>query len=435
MRKLGIALLTFIVIQTTCLVAWADTINPEEARVIDAASGYFVYENQKYVATQASLSELTAYLNQDGVDLTSSQADRAIDLMHYDKNIKSAIDGGYLVPVNDGGQNGGNGDTGSGDNGGSSGNEDSNRTNDGSGNSGGDGGQNPNDSINGDGSQSGNGSGSTGGNAVPGFVKVFSREGFVQALDGSGNLVYQGGLPIKNTGLGLSWIFVALLALAALSTGFLVKVKRPYRKVAVPAAFVVLLAFVVATAGASARQLIFADIQEATVLGSPETSYMDQIHDQPKQGIVDGSQIALPKVGTAYGEISCPRIEFLSPLYYGDDDETFEKGGGQYMLSGMPGQGKPILVGGHDVSYFAPLEKVKKGDVFRLKTSYGSFRYRVSSIRVSAVDRWNPKVLKQNEEQLILYTCYPFESILGARDQRLFVTCDKISGPEIKSIQ
>jgi sortase A len=51
-----------------------------------------------------------------------------------------------------------------------------------------------------------------------------------------------------------------------------------------------------------------------------------------------------------------------APLYFGDDDQSFENGAGQYVLSGIPGEGRPILVGGHDLSYFAPLEDIKKGD-------------------------------------------------------------------------
>ena len=70
-----------------------------------------------------------------------------------------------------------------------------------------------------------------------------------------------------------------------------------------------------------------------------------------------------------------------------------------------------------------------------MKTSYGVYRYQVSSIKVSSVDSWNSATLDGNGEQLILYTCYPFGSILGAREDRLFVTCDKISGPKIQSIK
>ncbi|MDF2568387.1 MAG: hypothetical protein K0R90_1843, partial [Oscillospiraceae bacterium] len=38
--------------------------------------------------------------------------------------------------------------------------------------------------------------------------------------------------------------------------------------------------------------------------------------------------------------------------------------------------------------------------------------------------------LSQKKEQLILYTCYPFNT-LGLTSKRFFVYADKISGPQI----
>ena len=183
MRKAGIVIFALFLMYVSGITVFAGTINPEEARVIDAASGYFDYLGQDYVATESSLSQMTAYLNQDSVDLTEVQANRAIQLMRYEANIKTAIDDGYLVPVNGGGGTDPGTDPGT----------------DGDGTGGGDG-----DGTGGD----GNGDGISDPDDQPGedpvksgFVEIMFREGVISAFDSEDNLVFSGGLPVKTPAL------------------------------------------------------------------------------------------------------------------------------------------------------------------------------------------------------------------------------------------
>ncbi len=148
------------------------------------------------------------------------------------------------------------------------------------------------------------------------------------------------------------------------------------------------------------------------------------------KGTVNQSEVKVPRQGESYGNISCERIALAAPIYYGDSDECFEKGVGQYTGSGLPGQGKPILIGGHDGSFFAPLEDILVDDIIVISTNYGSFQYKVTELKT--VEKVDSTVydLTQQKEQLILYTCYPFGQVIGDRSGRYFVYCDRISDTE-----
>jgi sortase A len=145
-----------------------------------------------------------------------------------------------------------------------------------------------------------------------------------------------------------------------------------------------------------------------------------------KKSTFDESEIQVPALETHYGNILCERIDLTAPIYYGDSDTALENGVGQYPASGLPGQGKPILIGGHDGTFFAPLEKIEPGDVVRVSTNYGQFEYKVTATKIADAMDATAYDLTQTKEQLILYTCYPFGQLIGDRKERYFVYCDKV---------
>lgn len=144
---------------------------------------------------------------------------------------------------------------------------------------------------------------------------------------------------------------------------------------------------------------------------------------------VDLSEVTVPLFETLYAKISCDRIKLLAPLYWGDSDQVLKRGAGQYIGSFMPGYGKPLLISGHDITYFAPLEEVKVGDVIKITTNYGDYEYQVTETRIASANDKKAYDLAQNSEQLILYTCYPFGALIGVKEQRYFVYAEKILGP------
>jgi sortase A len=154
--------------------------------------------------------------------------------------------------------------------------------------------------------------------------------------------------------------------------------------------------------------------------------------DLPRDGALSGADLLPPAPGSLYARMTSDDVQLNAPVYFGDTDEIFGKGAGQYILSGLPGEGEPILLGGHDVSWFASLEDIAPGDEITLTTSYGVFVYQVSQTFVAKADEvtWDG-LSATSGERLVLYTCYPIGSLLGVREDRLFVLCDKASGPRI----
>ncbi len=147
------------------------------------------------------------------------------------------------------------------------------------------------------------------------------------------------------------------------------------------------------------------------------------------------SEVPLPAINTSYAVLLSEKLGIEANVYYGDTDESFSNGVGQYTGSGMFGCGRPILIGGHDTSYFAGLEDAKAGDTFTVKTNYGEFSYEVTKTKIAKATDSSAFDLEKTEEQLILYTCYPFGKVTKEREERFFVYAKRTdNGPVIKEV-
>lgn len=70
-------------------------INSNEARVISVATGGFAYNNEMYTARQEYVDQLIGYLCRSDINLTESQADKAISAIYA--NIETGVNEGYIV--------------------------------------------------------------------------------------------------------------------------------------------------------------------------------------------------------------------------------------------------------------------------------------------------------------------------------------------------
>lgn len=156
----------------------------------------------------------------------------------------------------------------------------------------------------------------------------------------------------------------------------------------------------------------------------------DDSEKLPTDGEIDASTIHKVKIKEQYGKISIPAVSIDVPLLYGATDECLYVGAGQRVQSVMPGYGKPTMIGGHTIPYFKNLGNISEGDEITIRTFYGIFTYRVTHSRVIQADDASAYDLTQNNEQLILFTCYPLDGI-GEKEQRLLVYADKVSGPRV----
>ena len=153
----------------------------------------------------------------------------------------------------------------------------------------------------------------------------------------------------------------------------------------------------------------------------------------PQKGEIAEDSIDYPGLNAKFAKLICKEIGLRTWVYYGDTDEVLEKGAGLYTGSSIFGQGRTILVSAHDSTYFAPLEKIKSGAKITALTDYGKFIYQVTETKVVKETETEATKLDGKEEQLVLYTCYPFQS-QQKREQRFFVYAKKISGPTLKEV-
>lgn len=151
---------------------------------------------------------------------------------------------------------------------------------------------------------------------------------------------------------------------------------------------------------------------------------------QENSGTVEMSQVQIPSYGTHYANLSIPSVSISAPLYFGDSNAVLNSGLGQYNGSFLPGFGKPILISGHNNSYFNSLQYINKGDEITITTNYGIYKYQVTETKIASYSDSSAYDLTADSETLILYTCYPFDT-LGLTPQRFFVYAEKISGPDV----
>lgn len=145
------------------------------------------------------------------------------------------------------------------------------------------------------------------------------------------------------------------------------------------------------------------------------------------------SSFAYPGKGDLYGNLVIGGTPVNAPVYYGDGTRQLNQGAGTYVDSfgsGIPGEGKTILIGGHNTTFFNGLQDVKEDDIVTFTTHYGKYEYRVTSMNVALATDESTYDFSRKDENLILYTCYPFD-MFGLTAERYFVYAEYLSGPVI----
>ncbi len=251
-------------------------------------------------------------------------------------------------------------------------------------------------------------------------------KGTVDIVAKDGDVILSGTLPVKNTGYFTGGVVVGAILFAGILcialTVIAIRRKKGYFSMPIITSAAGILAFAVFAGGFLESEA--GKWKSVWILGTPEYTYAADM----QRSADDGTWIS-PLQGEQYGELSCEEIGLKAPLYYGDTDEVFEQGAGTYVGGSLPGKGGEILIGGHDVTFFAPLESVREGMVFSLKTAYGEYEYQVTGTKTADVMEY--KQGHPDTEELVLYTCYPFGAEERLRSERFFVYAKKVSGPEI----
>lgn len=167
---------------------------------------------------------------------------------------------------------------------------------------------------------------------------------------------------------------------------------------------------------ASAEQIVKVPVTELTE---------GEVKPVPTQADPDERlQVPFYYIGDQIGIIRIPSVDIEVAALQGDREDEFRIGAGHYIGSLLPGQGGNILIGAHRTSYFRNFEYLELGAEIEFATNYGRFNYVVDDMfLIDGNDHsiGNPT----QEEQLTLYTCYPF-GFIGNAPQRYVVVASLV---------
>ncbi|MED1864492.1 class D sortase [Fictibacillus nanhaiensis] len=132
-----------------------------------------------------------------------------------------------------------------------------------------------------------------------------------------------------------------------------------------------------------------------------------------------------PKKGENIGELFIPKLNATLPIFHGTDEEELERGVGHFEKSVLPGEQDNSVLSGHRDTVFRKLGEVGKGDTLIVKTSAGTFTYKIRNVRI--VDKDDRTVIvPKPRATLTVSTCYPF-NFIGASPERYILVADLIS--------
>lgn len=160
----------------------------------------------------------------------------------------------------------------------------------------------------------------------------------------------------------------------------------------------------------------------------PEES--ESVDKPQEQKTVPISSIQYPYYGDQFGELIIEDCQINAKMFFGDGNNELNNGVGVYSGSFIPGYGRTILIAGHNNTYFNGLKYAKKGQKVKLRTSYGNYVYEITDVKVKDHNDTSAYDLGAAHENLIMYTCYPFDE-LGLTPDRCFVYAKLVSGPII----
>lgn len=196
------------------------------------------------------------------------------------------------------------------------------------------------------------------------------------------------------------------------------------------AALIVLIAILWSVTGAFRSAAASSGLSD-----QPDIPMMDtEPTPQATQGPEFEEFTTYPQAGDYLGHLTVSGTAVDCDVYYGDSETEFQKGAGTYKGAKIPGEGGTILMGAHTNTYFRDFESAEIGADVTLVTSYGEYHYVITDMKVSTDTDTTAYDLDADEENLIMYTCYPFGT-LNYTDERFFVYCDYVSGPEIQPPQ
>ena len=125
-----------------------------------------------------------------------------------------------------------------------------------------------------------------------------------------------------------------------------------------------------------------------------------------------------PEYGSRYANIIIKDLGIDLPLYYGDTLAILRNGVGQSSGAYFPGEGGSIVCMGHNTSGFLrKLPEIQIGTKIEIQAVYGDYTYTVYDTQIVYQTNLDAVPIQREKEILMLYTCYPVNSIGHAKNR------------------
>ncbi len=125
-----------------------------------------------------------------------------------------------------------------------------------------------------------------------------------------------------------------------------------------------------------------------------------------------------PEYGERYATIKIDALNIDLPLYFGDKLSILRYGVGQSSGGYFPGEGGSIICMGHNTSGFLrKLPEIEIGTKIEIQAVYGDYTYTVYDTKVVPQTQLDAVPVQKEKEILMLYTCYPVNSIGHAKNR------------------
>lgn len=125
-----------------------------------------------------------------------------------------------------------------------------------------------------------------------------------------------------------------------------------------------------------------------------------------------------PEYGERYATIKIDALDIELPLYFGDKLSILRYGVGQSSGGYFPGEGGSIICMGHNTSGFLrKLPEIEIGTKIEIQAVYGDYTYTVYDTKVVPQTQLDAVPVQKEKEILMLYTCYPVNSIGHAKNR------------------
>ena len=167
----------------------------------------------------------------------------------------------------------------------------------------------------------------------------------------------------------------------------------------------------------------------SVVQNDPFAEYKDTDSNYLQMLKLDGSDVM--------ATIEIPSIDVKLPIYHGTSDEVLKKGIGHLSSSSLPvgGKGTHTILTGHtgysSVKMFSDINKLKKGDIFKINVLGEALCYKVDNIATVLPQDTELLQIDSEKDYATLVTCTPF----GVNSHRLLVRGVRVSNEETDIIE